>query len=179
MNVSTSKMCLDTSILANSIMGRREYHIFPYLAFAYTGDNWVHSSSIVQASPAGRSIFVSETVQIGLYGSTADNKIRPARMDRGGGTQWADAFIAHLAGMHVPTAEARRPAQNSGICHRCRQNLDARANNSRRPCQCLALVRATYKSGRRVPAMGTKKPLLSPAATKSFPLPASNGSHRQ
>jgi hypothetical protein len=32
-------------------------------------------------------------------------------------TQWTDTFIVYLADMHVPSVEARRPAQNSGARH--------------------------------------------------------------
>jgi hypothetical protein len=73
--------------------------------------------------------------------------------------QRPDVFIAHLAGMQVPMAEARRLAQNSDACYYCRQNFGGhtRANISRRPFlrtrQCSAPVRAAYKSSRRAPAM--------------------------
>jgi hypothetical protein len=81
----------------------------------------------LRASPAGRFILVSESVHLGR---AADIKMRHVRLGEGS-TQRANAFIAHLADMQVPAAEARCLVQNSGACHCCCQ--DALVNASRRP----------------------------------------------
>jgi hypothetical protein len=76
----------------------------------------IYSLRHLQRADPFRCPFRSDFV---CLGRAADIKMRPVRIGRGA-TKRADTFIAHLAGMHVPTAEARRPAQNSGRAHCCR-----------------------------------------------------------
>jgi hypothetical protein len=100
-------------------------------------------------------------------------------------TQWANAFIAHLAGVHVPTAEARCPTQISGARVLPPEILrGARANVSCWPflCarQCFLPVWAAYKSGRRSPGHGHQKPSSRRCPPKLSRSPAaSHGAHRQ